>query len=86
MFMLALAREGDGGDRILASLQFHMLVSNSYYVLSLSVGEGFQEVYYNSYMVGGSDVKLGFGTFLIKVTLTRVMRSMCGISSKRNHL
>ena len=54
MFMLALAREGDGGDRILASLQFHTLVSNSYYVLSLSVGEGFQEVYYISYMVGGS--------------------------------
>ena len=30
-------------------------------------------------MVGGSDVKLRFGTFPIKVTLTRVMRSMCDI-------
>ena len=86
MFMLALAREGDGGDRILASLQFHTLASNSYSVLSLSFGEGFQEVNYNVYMVGGSDVKLRFGTFLTKFTLTRVMRSMCSISSKRNHL
>ena len=34
---------------------------------------------YNVYMVGGSDVKLRFGTFLTKVTLTRVMRSMCSI-------
>ena len=42
MFMLALAREGDGGDRILASLQFHTLALNSYSVLSFSVGEGFQ--------------------------------------------
>ena len=86
MFMLALAREGGGGDRILASLQFHTLASNSYSVLSFGVGEGFQEVYYNSYMVVRSDVKLIFGTFLVKVTLTRVMRSMCSISSKRNHL
>ena len=36
-------------------------------------------MYYNVYMAVGSDVKLTFGIFLIKVTLTRVMRSMCGI-------